>query len=178
MTDHETTSILLLESDVPLAGTLDVWVRTHVAEPLTVPSVHTLPDALAYLHAHRVDLLLADETAARNGLRAIHTAAPATAVIGLVMQPDESVLLHMLRQGAHEALSLHPSAETDHARMIERALVRVNGRAGILKSVEPRLGPTTAPPRLIHDLNNLLTSINGFADLLLNQLAPDHPARM
>jgi hypothetical protein len=31
---------------------------------------------------------------------------------------------------------------------------------------------------LIHDLNNLLTSINGFADLLLAQLPADNPARM
>jgi hypothetical protein len=75
-------------------------------------------------------------------------------------------------------LSLRPSAETDHARTIERALARVNGRPGILKESDTRADETPAPPRLIHDLNNLLTSINGFADLLLNQLTPDHPARM
>jgi hypothetical protein len=178
MTDHAPTSILLLGSGVPLAETLDAWLHAQFAEPLEIASVHTVPETLAYLQSHRVDLVLVDEAAARNELRAIHTASPATAVIGLVMQMDESSLLHTLRQGAHEVLSLRPSAETDHARTIERALARVNGRPGILKESDTRADETPAPPRLIHDLNNLLTSINGFADLLLAQLPPDNPARM
>lgn len=178
MSAHAPTSILLLGSGVPLAETLDAWLRAQFAEPLEIASVHTVPEVLAYLQSHRVDLVLVDEAAARNELRTIHTASPATAVIGLVMQMNESGLLHTLRQGAHEVLSLRPSAETDHARTIERALARVNGRPGILKESDTRADETPAPPRLIHDLNNLLTSINGFADLLLNQLTPDHPARM
>ena len=178
MSAHAPTSILLLGSGVPLAETLDAWLHAQFAEPLEIASVHTVPEVLAYLQSHRVDLVLVDEAAARNELRTIHTASPATAVIGLVMQMNESGLLHTLRQGAHEVLSLRPSAETDHARTIERALARVNGRPGILKESDTRADETPAPPRLIHDLNNLLTSINGFADLLLNQLTPDHPARM
>ncbi|MDP3090034.1 MAG: hypothetical protein Q8N04_05110 [Nitrospira sp.] len=174
---HEPTSILLLGSQAPLVGTLDAWMHTHFAEPLNVASVTTVPEALVYLQSHRVDLILVDEATARTELRTIHTASPATAIIGLVMKMDESVQLLMLRQGVHEVLSLLPSTDAEQARTIERALARVNGRAGLLKSGEPCPDIATAPPRLIHDLNNLLTSINGFADLLLAQLTPDHPAR-
>jgi signal transduction histidine kinase len=31
--------------------------------------------------------------------------------------------------------------------------------------------------RLAHDLSNIFTGVNGFSDLALSQLAPDHPAR-
>lgn len=163
---------------MPLAGTLDAWMHTHLAEPLNVTSVTTVPDALVYLQSHRVDLILVDEATAQTELRTIHTASPATAIIGLVMKMDKSLQLLMLRQGVHEVLCLLPSTDADHARTIERALARVNGRAGLLKSDEPRPDIAAAPPRLIHDLNNLLTSINGFADLLLAQLPTDNPARM
>lgn len=178
MIHHTPTSIVLLGSEVPLAGTFGAWLRTHFAEPLNVTSVHTVPAALTYLQSHRVDLVLADESAARHELRTIHTASPSTAIIGWVMRMEESALLHMLRQGAHEVVCLLPSADTDYIRVIQRALARVNGRTDILKESDTRAHELPASPRLIHDLNNLLTSINGFADLLLSRLAPDDPARM
>ncbi len=167
---HPPTSFVFIGAGLPLAGTLDAWMHTHFAEPLNVASVTTVPDALDYLQSHRVDLILVDEATARTELRTIHTASPTTAIIGLVMKMDTSLQLLMLRQGVHEVLCLLPSTDADHARTIER-------RAGLLKSDEPRPDIAAAPPRLIHDLNNLLTSINGFADLLLAQLTPDHPAR-
>jgi signal transduction histidine kinase len=175
---HTPTSVVFIGSEMPLAGTLDAWMHTHLAEPLNVASVTTVPDALVYLRSHRVDLILVDEATARAELRTIHVASPTTAIIGLVMKMDESVQLLMLRQGVHEVLCLLPSTDADHARTIERALARVNGRAGLLKAGEPCPDIAAAPPRLIHDLNNLLTSINGFADLLLAQLPTDNPARM
>ena len=178
MTDHAPTSVLLLGSGVPLAETLDAWLRTQFAAPLEIASVHTVPEVLAYLQSHRVDLVLVDEAAARNELRTIHTVSPTTAIIALAIGTEASVLLCALRQGAHEVLSLRPSAETDHARTIERALARVNGRPGILKERATPVCEVQPSPRLIHDLNNLLTSINGFADLLLAQLPTDNPARM
>ena len=73
---------------MPLAGTLDAWMHTHLAEPLNVASVTTIPDALVYLRSHRVDLILVDEATARAELRTIHVASPTTAIIGLVMKMD------------------------------------------------------------------------------------------
>ncbi|THJ20371.1 MAG: hypothetical protein CAF44_012085 [Nitrospira sp. CG24D] len=178
MTDHAPTSILLLGSGVPLAETLDAWLHAQFAAPLEIASVHTVPEVLAYLQSHRVDLVLVDEAAARNELRTIHTVSPATAIIALAIGTEASALLCPLRQGAHEVLSLRPSAEPDHARTIERALARVNGRPGILKERATRVCEVQPSSRLIHDLNNLLTSINGFADLVLAQLPTDNPARM
>lgn len=178
MTHRQPTSLLLLGLGLPLAAPLDTWLRAHVAEPMEIGSVPTLPEALTYLRSHCVDLVLVDEAAAQTDLRAIHMASPATAIIALVTRMEESVLLHTLRQGAHDALCLLPAADTDHPRTIERALARVGGRADLLKETAARPDTTPAAPRLIHDLNNLLTSINGFADLLLGRLAPDDPARM
>jgi signal transduction histidine kinase len=178
MIDHEPPAIVLLGSEVPLAETFGAWLHAHFAEPPTVHSVHTVADALAYLRSHRVDLVFVDEAAVRTELRTIHTVSPATAVIALLMQREESVLQHALRQGAHEVLRLLPSADADYLRTIERALARVNGRAGILNAAASRAYSVPAAPQLIHDLNNQLTSINGFADILLSRLAPDDPARM
>ncbi len=171
------TSVVLIGLDAPLAGTIEAWVRTYIAEPMDITTVQTIPDALVCLQSHRIDLVLADETAVRDELRTIHTISPATAIIAVMMKSEDAARLQMLRYGAHEILCLLPSAHTDHVRMLQRALARVNGRAGIVKESAPRPEITAAPPRLLHDLNNLLTSINGFSDLLLAQLAPDHPAR-
>lgn len=178
MTDHKPTSILLLGSTLSLAEALDAWLHAHFAEPLAIASVHEISDALAYLRSHHVDLVLVDEAAAQNDLRTIHHDSPATAVIALVMGKEESLLLRLLRQGAHEVLCLLPSADADHVGIIERALARANGRSGIVRESGTRSFENPSSARLIHDLNNFLTSINGFADLLLNQLPPDHPARM
>ena len=177
MIRHTSTSVVFIGLPQLLAGTLEAWVRAHLVEPLDVISVHTVPDALAHLRSHRIDLVFADDTAARHELRTLHAVSPATAVIGVAMKPDEAALLHLLRQGAHEVLCLLPSAGADQVHVLQRALARVNGRADMLKTAEPLGGIETPPRRLIHDLNNLLTSINGFADLLLAQLTPDHPAR-
>lgn len=177
MIRHTSTSVVLIGLHPPLAETLEAWVRTHMVAPLEVFSVHTVPDALAHLRSHRVDLVFADDTAARHELRTLHAVSPATAIIGVVMQLNESALLQLLRQGAHEVLCLLPSASSDQVHVLQRALARVNGRADMLKDSSPRTVCEAAPLRLIHDMNNLLTSINGFADLLLAQLQPDHPAR-
>lgn len=177
MIRHTSTSVVLIGLHPLLAGTLEAWVRAHLVEPLDVSSVQTVPDALAHLRSHRVDLVFADETAAQHELRTLHAVSPATAIIGVAMKPDESSLLHLLRQGAHEVLCLLPSAGADQVPVLQRALARVNGRADMLPAAELHTGIETPPRRLIHDLNNLLTSINGFADLLLAQLTPDHPAR-
>jgi len=169
---------MFIGSDIPLAGLLAPWMRAHLAAPLDVTSVATVPDALAHLRSHQADLIFIDEATAQTGLRAIHAVSPTTAIIALVMKMDDSARLLMLRQGVHEVLRLFPSTDTDHARIIEQALARVNGRADILIETTPRSSPAATPPRLIHDLNNLLTSINGFSDLLLTQLPTDNPARI
>lgn len=177
MIRHTSTSVLLIGLHPSLAGILESWLRAHLAEPLDLSSVPALPDALTYLRSHRVDLVFADDTTARYELRTIHAVSPETAIIGVTMKPDESALVHLLRQGAHEVLCLLPSAGSDQIHVLQRALARVNGRTDLLKDSSPRTVCEAAPLRLIHDLNNLLTSINGFADLLLAQLTPDHPAR-
>lgn len=178
MTTHTPASIVLIGLHPTLAGPLDTWLQAHVTTPLEVASVHTLSDGLIYLRSHHVDLAFVDAAAAQHDLRAIGTVSPATAVIGLTMRRDDSALLHLLRQGAHEVLCLFSPAETsDHLRAVTQALARVNGRAGLLKNSEvPQTTPTF--PQLVHDLNNLLTSINGFADLVVSQLPPDTPARI
>jgi signal transduction histidine kinase len=177
MTIHEPPSVLLVGSPVLMTGPFNAWLRAQFAEPLEIAATHAFPDALAYLRSHCADLAFVDETVAQNDLRAIGTASPATAVIGLLMRRDDSALLQMLRQGAHEVLCLLPSAGLDQIHVLQRALARVNGRTEMFNAAESHTSMIPPPQRLIHDLNNLLTSINGFADLLLAQLAPNSPAR-
>ncbi|MCC6140353.1 MAG: hypothetical protein IT389_07035 [Nitrospira sp.] len=178
MMRHTSAAVMLIGVSPPLALALDAWVRAQITEPLDMTSAASVSEALADLRSRRVDLVLVDEAAARHELRAIHEASPATAIVGVGMNPDKAAQLRMLRQGAHETICLLPSKDLDQQQALERALARVNGRADILIQTAPQSSAAAAPPRLIHDLNNLLTSINGFADLLLNQLPPDHPSRM
>ena len=178
MTVHTPTSIVLIGLHTALAGPLDTWLQAHVAAPLKVAAVRTFSDGLTYLRSHHVDLAFVDEAAAQHDLHAISTTSPVTAIIGLMMRRDDSALLHMLRQGAHEVLCLlSPAEAADPLRAIKQALARVNSRAGLLKNPEASQA-APAYPQLVHDLNNLLTSINGFADLVLGQLPPDNPARI
>ncbi|MEC4891070.1 MAG: response regulator [Nitrospira sp.] len=181
MTDTVPLSILYLGPQSPLTAQIGSWLATHLPGPHTVRMTHTLADALEHLQAQRVDLVLLDlksqERPGQDLLHTIHAASPTSALLALVLHTDDSSAFDALRRGAHEVLAITSSTHADACRAIARALARTG------KQPPAFMRPSTAPPaslkpdRLIHDLNNLLTSINGFADLLLTRLAPQDPAR-
>lgn len=75
------------------------------------------------------------------------------------------MLLEALGAGAHKVLTFSSAAPCDWRSTVERALVRAGTGAA---SAQPALDPDASQvTRVIHDLNNVLTSINGYADILL-----------
>lgn len=181
MADTDPLSILFLGAHSPLAVQIDSWLATHFPGPLAVRMTSTLPEALEHLQAQPADLVLLDfkkpDPSGQDPLAALRTASPASAFLALLSRTDDDSALDALRRGAHEILTITSSTHADACRAIARALARTG------KQPPAFMRPGTAPPaapkpdRLIHDLNNLLTSINGFADLLLTRLTPKDPAR-
>jgi signal transduction histidine kinase len=105
--------------------------------------------------------------------------APATALVVLNAAANETLLLDAIRAGAHETLSVATPSAQDLRLTIERALVRAEQpgmRTTSTATVQQAALPPTLP-KLVHDLNNAITSINGFADILLTRLPLDEPAR-
>jgi len=181
MADTGSLSILFLGPHSPLAAQIDSWLAAHVSGPRAIRMTATLSEALEQLQAQPADLVLLDLTrpdpSGQDPLATLRTASPASALLALLLRTDGDAALDALRRGAHEVLAVISSTHADACRAIAPALARTG------KQPPAFMRPSTAPPaspkpdRLIHDLNNLLTSINGFADLLLTRLAPQDPAR-
>lgn len=181
MTEPASLSILFLGPQTPLAAHLESWLTAHLQSPFTVHLAHRLPDALEYLRAQPIDLALLDLSwqglSNRDSLQALRTASPASALLALIPESDETRARDALQRGAHEVLATGSSSQTDASRTIARALARTGKPWRTI--MRPTTGQATPPDtaRLIHDLNNVMTSINGFADLLLARLSPQDPAR-
>lgn len=178
MADTDPLSILFLGPHSPLAVQIDLWLAAHFPGLLTVRITSTLPEALEHLQSQPANLVLLDlkrpDPSGQDPLSALRTASPASAFLALLSRTDDDAALDALRRGAHEILAITSSTHADACLAIARALARTG------KHPPAFMRPSTASPkpdRLIHDLNNLLTSINGFADLLLTRLAPKDPAR-
>lgn len=182
MTDTIARSVLLLSPHRPLVTLIESWLAGCLQCSFTLHVSHTIADACEYLPGHQVDLILLDITvqapSAKDPLPLLRAASPASALLALTPQPDESLILDLLCRGAHETLSLATASQAESVRTIARALARVGTRLSTLSPSNAVPADSTGRPRLIHDLNNLLTSINGFTDLLLSQLAADTAARM
>ncbi|MFO0706857.1 MAG: hypothetical protein U0412_08385 [Nitrospira sp.] len=140
-----------------------------------------LTDALAVLRTRPVDLVLMNvvgpDTLSDDRFQAIRHITPCCAVIAVLNRRDEAASLDAIRCGAHETLSMTDSPEQELVRSLARAFARVGRNASTLLRPVQAAPARSTPPALLHDLNNLMTSINGFADLLLARLAADDPAR-
>ena len=177
------TSILLIEPHHGLATRLqDLLIgRFHAA--LDLGTARSLREGMTHLCTHRVDLVLADLTLpdykGLDAIRALRMTAPATALIALSTVVNETLLLEAIRAGAHEALFVATPSAQELCLTIDRAMVRAGQHEISAKSTslvqQAELSP--ALPKLVHDLNNAISSINGFADILLTRLPADEPAR-
>lgn len=151
---------------------------------VTLDVVSSLHAGLAYLQTHHVPLIFINlslpDQAGREAVEQVRQAASSSAVIGFHQTTDATVLADAIRAGAHEVLPvIPPSAETLRLS-ITSALIRASRP---LTTTQPTL-PTEANPtsslslaKVAHDLNNCLTSINGFADILLVRLSAEDPSR-
>jgi len=177
------TSMLLIEPNGGLAMKLQDLLAGHFQAAFDLGTARSLREGMTYLSAHQVELIFMNLTLPDyKGLDAVHAlrmTAPTSALIALSTAVNETVLLDAIRAGAHEALSITTSSAQEFRLVIDRAMVRA-GQSGIRTSPSSPVQQVALPPalpKLAHDLNNAITSINGFADLLLTRLPVDEPAR-
>jgi signal transduction histidine kinase len=177
------TSVLLIESKRSLALKLHDLLFGLFDESLDLAVACSLRDGMTYLCSHRVPLILISlEVSDYKGLdavRALHLAAPGSGLIAYGTVVHKALRLDAIRAGAHEVFCI-ADASTDTFRLAaECAIARTNPHqleADSSTAGEP-ISTYPARPQLVHDLNNAMTSINGFADILLARLPADEPAR-
>lgn len=183
MTSTEPISMLVIEPSAALATTLQAWLTRDFHSTLDLGMARSLGEGMAYLSARRTDLVLLNRSLPdANGLdavRAVRTAFPATAVVVLCGVAGETPLLQTIGAGAHEALCVSTLSAPALRAAIDRALARARSQSGSAPApgAAAQPAPSSVHRRIVHDLNNAITSINGFADLLVTRLDPGDPAR-
>jgi DNA-binding NarL/FixJ family response regulator len=176
-------SVLLIESERSLALKLHDLLFDTFHESLDLAVAGSLRDGMTYLCSHRVPLILISlEVSDYKGLdavRALRLAAPDSGLIAYGSVVHEALRLDAIRAGAHEVFSITDASVDTFRLAAECAIARTNPHQRDADSLTPGHPISTYPttPQLVHDLNNAMTSINGFADILLARLSADEPAR-
>jgi CheY-like chemotaxis protein len=176
-------SVLLIEPHGGLALKLQEWLIAHFHTTLDLGIARSLREGLAYLCTHRVTVIVTDlalpDYKGLDAVRALRMSEPTSAVVAFSTVVNEALLLDAIRAGAHEALSLTAPAAPEFRLVIDRAMVRAGQSESGASGISPirQLPALPAWPKLAHDLNNAMMSINGFADLLLTRLPVNDPAR-
>jgi len=165
-------SILLVEPDEGLALEIQQMLLGHFPASPHLTSARDLEQGVAVLCSHQVELIVlnlaSSDYKGLPAVRALRQLAPASALITVSTVADDALLMGAIRDGAHEALLWPPPSAPDLHSAMGRAMIRA-----VLHQDER----TLALSKLAHDLNNAMTSINGFADILLARLPADDPAR-
>jgi len=177
------TQILLIEPERGPAIKLQDLLLNLFHESLDLGVAHSLREGMTYLSSHRVPLILISLAVSDykwlDAVRALRLTAPDSGLIAYGSILDETVRLNTIRAGAHEVLSIADISPAVFRLTIECAMIRASLPRIVARSAPPEK-PTALPPRmqeLTHALNNAMTSINGFADMLLARLPPNDPAR-
>ena len=177
------TPILLIEPERGLALKLQNLLLNLFHESLDLGVARSLREGVTYLSSRQVPLILislaASDYKGLDAVRALRLTAPDSGLLAYGAIIDETVRLDAIRAGAHEVLSITDTSPAVFRLTIECAMIRVNqSRIGTRSS--PPEQPTAVAPKILeltHALNNAMTSINGFADILLARLSVNDPAR-
>jgi len=177
------TPILLIEPERGFALKVQDLLLNLFHESLDLGVAHSLREGITYLSSHRVPLILislaVSDYKGLNAVRALRLTAPDSGLIAYGTIIDETVRLNAIRAGAHEVLSIADTSPDVFRRTIECAMIRAN-LPGIGARSMPSEQPTAVAPKMLeltHALNNAMTSINGFADILLTRLPTSDPTR-
>lgn len=177
------TPILLIEPEKSLVRKLQDLLLSHFQTALDLAVSGSLREGMSHLCTHPVALTLMSlslpDYKGLDAVRAVRLAAPDTALIVYGTTPPVPLLLDAIRAGAHNVISLADTSADTFRLAVECALIRATQparQAGPPAPDQARAGSATMP-KLVHDLNNTIMSINGFADLLLNRLPADEPGR-
>jgi CheY-like chemotaxis protein len=174
-----TTAVLLIEPEKSLVLTLQDLLIGHFQTALDLAIAGSLREGMTHLSTHPVALTLMNlslpDYRGLDAVRAVRLAVPNTTLIVYSATPSMPLLLDAVRAGAHGVLSLTDTSANTFRLAVECAMIRVTQPA---MQAEPARDCSGTMLKLVHDLNNTIMSINGFADLLLNRLSPEEPARI
>jgi CheY-like chemotaxis protein len=171
------TSILLIEPNKTLALKLrDLLAASFPVIP-DATMVYSLQEGLKVLNGREISVVLLDlelpDSTGADAVRMLRTATPRNAVIAFTQSGRLEPLLEAVQAGAHELLlNILPSPH-ELTLAIQTALIRVcppKTPTEALPSLSSLTSLPAALPKLAHDLNNVLTAINGFSDILLARL--------
>lgn len=170
-------SILVIEAESVTARHLQEALRAQCGPSLAIGVAGSFLEGMAHLYRHRTDAVLLDlalaDCSATDTIGMLRQTAPRCALIAWSTVHDDAVFLDALRAGAHEVLALSSPAACDWRTIVEHALVRAG-----TGPAQPALGAhPSSLTRVIHDLNNVITSINGYADILLARMPSSDQAR-
>lgn len=175
---------LLIEPDPDLARTFRELIGLAYHSSATLDVVFSLEEGLTYLGARHVPVILMDlslpNNSGREAVERVRARATSSAIIGFHQTNDLTRLSDAIRAGAHEVLLIIPPSAETLRLSITSALIRAASPQTVTNPV-PSTGalPTSSFPlaKVAHDLNNCLTSINGFADILLARLSAEDPSQ-
>lgn len=174
------TPALLIEPDPTRSLRFQELLTTECCPALDLGIAASFREGVSYLRAHQATVILMNltlpDSSGQEAVGLLRQTARSSALIGFSWPPDTTVLLEAIRAGAHEVLfTMPPSAEALNLA-IRCALIRATRP---LPSPTPASIPTSSMrlSKVAHDLNNSLTSIKGFADILLARLSAEDPSR-
>lgn len=165
--------ILLVDPDKDLARKAQALLFGYFSDSLDLALADSLDGGIAHLHSYKVRLIIMGPAfpgqTISGAVRALRLAAPASGIVVYRFASDESFRLDALRAGAHEVSFITGLSPEPFRSAIEWALAR-SWQTTMDAAIQ-------ATPKLVHDLNNAITAINGFADILLNRAHGDAQSR-
>lgn len=178
------TSVLLIEPERGLVLKLQDLLMGHFQTALDLAIAGSLREGMTHLCTHPIALTLMSlslpDYKGLDAVRAVRLAVPDTALMVYGPTPSVPLLLDAVRAGAHGVLSLTDTSAGTFHLAVDCALIRATQppmEIGPSSSNRTHTGSTTMP-KLVHDLNNAIMSINGFAELLLNRWPAEEPSRL
>ena len=166
-------SVLLVDPDRDFARKAQSLLFSHFSDSLDLSLAGSLHDGLTHLCTHQVRLIILGPALPgqrmSDTIHALRVAAPNKGILVYGMATDESFRLDALRAGAHEVACISDVSPDTFKLAIERTLAR--------SWQQPAGATISITPQLIHDLNNAITAINGFADILFNTVHSDTQSR-
>jgi signal transduction histidine kinase len=175
--------LLLVEDDEAHARLAELWIEQEGRGRFVVVRVERLAEALAALETTPPDAVLLDlslpDSDRLETFRAVRARAPATPVVVMTGNGDETLALQAVHEGAQDYLV---KGDID-GRLVVRAL-RYAIERGRAEAAERRLlegqrleSLAVLAGGIAHQLNNLLVVIIGHASLAATSLDPEDPIR-
>ncbi len=173
-------SVLLIEPKKALAQRFQDILSKSFSAASSPQVVSSLQEGLNCLANREVAVVLTDlvlpDSSGPDAVRFLCRTAPFSAVVAFTERGDIALLLEAVQAGAHEALPNVLLSPEELTLAIRSALIRVSSSKIPTEATQSHFPIAVSPPslpKLVHNLNNALTSINGFTDILLARLPAD-----